>query len=61
MNQIFMRPLYTDTKITQRHHGKAKTAGKHPITNIPLHWKECPELIDTKNKLTKEKIKELKR
>lgn len=29
MNQIFMRPLYTDTKITQRHHGKAKTAGQY--------------------------------
>lgn len=40
--------------------GKNKSAGKHPITKVPLHWKECPELINTKNKLTKEKIEELK-
>ena len=39
--------------------GKQKTAGKHPITKIPLHWIEHPELINTKNKLTEEKIKEL--
>ena len=52
---------FSSSSIRKCIRGKAKTAGKHPITNIPLHWKECPELIDTKNKLTKEKIKELKR
>ena len=39
--------------------GKNKSAGKHPITKEPLHWKECPELINTKNKLTEKKVKEL--
>lgn len=39
--------------------GKNKSAGKHPITKEPLHWKECPELISTKNKLTEEQVKEL--
>ena len=29
MSQIFMRPLYTDNKITQRHHGKRKTTGQY--------------------------------
>lgn len=29
MSQIFIRPLYTDTKTTQRHHGKRKTTGQY--------------------------------
>lgn len=39
--------------------GKQKTAGKHPITKIPLHWIERLDLIDTKNKLSQSKVKEL--
>lgn len=39
--------------------GINKTAGKHPITKQPLHWKERPDLINTKNKLTQELVKEL--
>ena len=41
--------------------GINKTAGKHPITKQPLHWKERPDLINTKNKLTQELVKELTR
>ncbi len=39
--------------------GKQKSAGIHPVTKVPLHWKACPELIKNKNKLTQQKIEEL--
>jgi hypothetical protein len=39
--------------------GKTKTAGRHPITGVPLHWQERVDLINTKNKLTEQKVKEL--
>lgn len=31
--------------------GKAKSAGKHPVTQIPLHWIEKPELLTIGYKL----------
>ena len=34
--------------------GVNKTAGKHPVTNEPLHWIEKPELIQSKNKISQE-------
>ena len=39
--------------------GKAKSAGKHPITQEPLHWIERLDLIKNKNKITEEKLEEL--
>lgn len=27
------------------------SAGRHPITNLPLHWEEHPELINSKSKI----------
>lgn len=39
--------------------GKQATCGKHPITGQPLRWFERRDLIQTKNKLSKEKWNEL--
>ena len=39
--------------------GKAKSAGKHPETQIPLHWVERLDLIITNNKISKERWEEL--
>ena len=40
--------------------GKMNSAGKHPKTGIPLHWKERPELIKTNSKISEEKWNILK-
>ena len=39
--------------------GSLKNAGIHPITKEKLHWKAIPELIENKNKLTNDKLREL--
>ena len=40
--------------------GVAKSAGKHPESKKPLHWIECPEYINSKNKISIETFKQLK-
>lgn len=32
--------------------GEVKSAGKHPITGVPLHWEERLDLINSKNKIS---------
>lgn len=39
--------------------GRQKSAGKDLINNTPLHWKDCPELIDVKGKMSLEQWEEL--